>query len=271
MKAGVIGWPISHSKSPLIHGYWLEKFGLSATYEAIAIAPENLKADIERLVKAGYCGFNVTVPHKQAIMPLLDYIRADAERIGAVNTVVINPDGTLEGRNTDAFGFIENLREGAPKHDFKKAPAVVLGAGGAARAVVYALAEAGAPQIRIANRTLVRARELASAFKNCVAVDWEALPEAMEGAGLLVNTTSLGMKGQPPLEVTLNTLPLSALVHDIVYAPLQTELLQSAKQRGHTTVTGIGMLLHQARPAFHAWFGVMPDVDEALRAKVLAA
>lgn len=270
MKAGVIGWPISHSKSPLIHGHWLDKYGLAGSYEAIAIAPENLKSEIARLKAEGYAGFNVTVPHKQAIMPYLDYIRADAERIGAVNTVVINPDGKMEGRNTDAFGFIENLKEGAPDYDFTKAPAIVLGAGGAARAVVYALGKAGVPEIRILNRTLARAVELAKQFPACIAMDWEMLPEAMVRTELLVNTTSLGMKGQPPLEIDLTRLPKTALVHDIVYAPLETGLLRMARVRGNQTVTGIGMLLHQARPAFQAWFGVMPDVDEALRQKVLA-
>lgn len=270
-KAGVIGWPISHSKSPIIHGYWLEKYGLAGGYDAVPIAPEDLKREVARLVKEGYLGFNVTVPHKQAVMPLLDFVRADAERIGAVNTVVVQPDGTLEGRNTDAFGFIENLKEGAKGFDFKKGPAVVLGAGGAARAVVYALAHEGVPEIRIANRTLGRARELANAFPRCKAVDWEMLPEAMRDAALLVNTTSLGMKGQPELELDLTPLSTKALVHDIVYAPLETTLLKNAKARGNPVVTGIGMLLHQARPAFHAWFGIMPDVDDDLRKKVLAA
>lgn len=269
-KAGVIGWPISHSKSPLIHGHWLKKYNLEGCYEAIAIAPDDLPHEIARLKAEGFSGFNVTVPHKQAIMPLLDNISADAERIGAVNTVVISANGKLEGHNTDAFGFIENLKEGAKNFDFTKGPAIVLGAGGAARAVVYALVHAGVPEIRIVNRTQARAEDLAKAFPNTKACGWDELPKIMTDAALLINTTSLGMKGQPELEIDIAPLPIAALVHDIVYAPLQTKLLIAANEKGNPTVTGIGMLLHQARPAFEAWFGVLPDVDDDLRAKVLA-
>ncbi|NBX66735.1 MAG: shikimate dehydrogenase [Proteobacteria bacterium] len=269
-KAGVIGWPISHSKSPLIHGYWLDKQGLSGTYEAIPIKPEDLEKEVAKLKQDGFCGFNVTVPHKQAIMPLLSTISADAKRIGAVNTVIIRPDGSTEGRNTDAFGFIENLKEGAKNFDFQKGPAIVLGAGGAARAVVHALGLEGASEIRIVNRTLARAQELASAFPGTKAYGWGHLPNLMQDAALLINTTSLGMKSQPELDIDLAPLPTAALVHDIVYAPLNTRLLTEAQKRGNPTVTGIGMLLHQARPAFEAWFGILPVVDENLRAKVLA-
>jgi len=269
-KAGVIGWPVGHSKSPLIHGHWLQKYGIDATYVAISAQPDGLKREVDKMIADGFYGFNVTVPHKQAIIPMLDFVRADAERIGAVNTVVINPDGTLEGRNTDAFGFIENLKEAAPKFKLGKGTAIVLGAGGAARAIVYALGHEGYKDIRIFNRTLGRARELASAFPGAEGFAWDELPDHLPDAALLVNTTSLGMKGQPELNLNISTLSKKALVNDIVYNPLKTGLLVSAHARGNPVVTGIGMLLHQARPAFQAWFGVMPDVDAALRKKVLA-
>lgn len=269
-KAAVIGWPIGHSKSPLIHNYWLERHGIDATYSAIPVAAEDLKTEVARLKREGFCGFNVTVPHKQAIIPYLDYVRADAERIGAVNTVVVNPDGTLEGRNTDAFGFIANIRAGLPGMDFARGPAIVLGAGGAARAVVYALGREGAKDIRVFNRTLGRARELASAFPATTGHAWDALPDHLADAAFLVNTTSLGMSGQPDLEVDLAHLAPACVVHDIVYNPLETGLLKAAKKHGNATVTGIGMLLHQARPAFQAWFGVLPEVDAELARRVLA-
>ncbi len=270
-RAGVIGWPIAHSKSPLIHGHWLQKYGVEATYDAVPVPPDDLKAAVARLRGEGYVGFNVTVPHKQAIMPLLDFVRADAERIGAVNTVVLNPEGTLEGRNTDAFGFIENLKSGVPQgFRFDAGAVVVLGAGGAARAVVYALGQAGARDIRIFNRTLARARELAAAFPYATGYAWDALPDHIAQANLLVNTTSLGMKGQPALDMDIRDLPAACVVHDIVYNPLQTGLLLAARQQGHPVVTGIGMVVEQARPAFQAWFGVLPDIDDALLQKVLA-
>lgn len=270
LQAGVIGWPLTHTKSPLIHGHWFEKYGIAGTYEAIPVAPEDLKDRVKQLVDAGYRGFNVTVPHKQAIMEMMDFVHADAERIGAVNTVIINAAGKMAGRNTDGFGFRENLKRNALDFDFKAQPAIVLGAGGAARAVVYALAKMGVPEIRIVNRTLARANALAAVFPGCSAHEWDALPALMPDAALVVNTTSLGMSGQPALEIDLAPLPDNALVHDIVYIPLETDLLKAAKTRGLKTVTGIGMLLHQARPAFEAWFGVMPDVDATLEASVLA-
>lgn len=269
-KAAVIGWPIQHTKSPLIHGHWLEKYGLEGRYEAVAIPAEELEGGIKRLVDEGYTGFNITVPHKQAIIPHMDFLRADAERIGAVNTVVINPDGKLEGRNTDHFGFLENLKARAPEYDISSGPVTVLGAGGAARAVVYALIKAGAKTIYIANRTHANARDLAAAFPPAQAKVWDAVPDILAESTLLVNTTTLGMKGQPPLEIDLKPMPDNAVVYDIVYNPLDTELLRSAKRRNLKIVTGIGMLLHQARPAFEAFFGTLPEIDDDLIKKVLA-
>lgn len=267
-KAGVIGWPVEHSKSPLIHNEWLRRYGVKGSYGAIPVAPDDLGREIRRLAEIGFCGFNVTLPHKRAIMPLLDFVRAEAEKIGAVNTVVVTQDGRLEGRNTDAFGFIENLKAGAPGLDFKKAPAVVFGAGGAARAVVYALDREGVPEIRIVNRDMKKAQELTSLFRSARAYDWHAGADCLDGAGLAVNATSLGMAGMEDLDVDPARLPPGAVVNDIVYVPAQTQFLRRAAAAGYTTVPGLGMLLHQARPAFQAWFGVMPDVDDALKALV---
>lgn len=269
-KAAVIGWPINHSKSPLIHNHWLSRYSIKGTYEAIAVAPVALKESIQRLVDAGYRGFNVTVPHKQAILEHMDFVRPDAERIGAVNTVVVGADGTLEGRNTDAFGFIANLKLSAPDFNFRGGSAVVIGAGGAARAVIYALQKEGVDTIRIINRTLENARALAAEFPPCEAIAWDHLPDMTKDASLIINTTTLGMTGQAPLELDFARVKPTALVHDIVYAPLETPLLRAARAAGNPTVTGIGMLLHQARPAFEAWFGVMPDVDPDLVKMVLA-
>ncbi len=269
-KAAVIGWPINHSKSPIIHGHWLAQHQIDGVYSAVPIAPDQLKQGVERLVAEGYRGFNVTVPHKQAILDHLDFVRADAERIGAVNTVVINADGTLEGRNTDAFGFIENLKQGAGGNYNFKGPAVVIGAGGAARAVVYALQKEGVDIIRIFNRTPGRAKELADHFSPATGHGMDELPRLTRDATLIVNTTTLGMVGQPPLTLDFTHVKRGALIHDIVYTPLETTLLSDARRAGHPVVTGIGMLLHQARPAFQSWFGVLPDVDDALMQKVLA-
>lgn len=273
IRAAVIGHPVTHSKSPSIHGYWIAKYGLSGSYEAIDLSPQDLERGVRDLTARGYAGFNVTVPHKRAVMDLCAELDYTARRIGAVNTVIIGPDGALEGRNTDAFGFLENIRAAVPGFDFSAGPAVVLGAGGAARAVVDALVQAGAKKIVLANRTRDTAQELAQRCAcpcDIVVADWEYRHDVLEGAALLVNTTSLGMKGQPPLTIDLGRLPPGAVVNDIVYAPLETDLLAAAKTRGNRTVTGIGMLLHQARPAFAAWFGVMPEVTDELTERVLS-
>ncbi len=265
IKAGVIGLPIDHSKSPIIHTYWIEKYALKGTYEAFKVYPEHLEKKIETFINEGYAGFNVTLPHKQSIIEYCDTLDEAAQKIGAVNTVTIK--GTkLHGTNTDAFGFIQNIKKAHPNFDFTRGPAVVLGAGGAARAVVYALLKEGAPEIILTNRT----REKAESFKGKInIIPWEERESALEGAGLLVNTTSLGMEGQPALEFDLKTAPKGMAVCDIVYAPLMTQLLTDAQAEGLPIITGIGMLLQQARPAFETWFGVMPRVDEGLTKKVL--
>lgn len=266
--AGVIGHPIAHSKSPLIHGYWLEKHGIKGCYQRYDILPEFLEQGISDLVDAGIRGFNVTIPHKIEIMKFCAELSDEARAIGAVNTVVVRADGRLLGANTDHFGFIENIRNAKPDFDFSAGPAVVLGAGGASRAVLYGLKQAGVPKVTIVNRTASKAQALAHEF-GCDSADWEYLPDILNSCHLLVNTTSLGMVGHDPLEINLSFLPDNCLVSDIVYAPLMTGLLKSAEARGLDFVTGIGMLLHQARPGFEAWFGQSVEVDKALYSLVL--
>lgn len=270
IKAGVIGHPINHSKSPIIHNHWIAQHGLSGEYKAIDIAPEHLKDGVQRLIYEGYAGFNVTIPHKQEIFKLCAEVDETAQKIGAVNTVVIK-DGKLHGTNTDAFGWMENVHKNTFGADFVHRPAVVLGAGGAARAIVYALLEAGAQQIIITNRTADKAKDVAELNTDIVrVVPWENRSGILQDAGILVNTTSLGMAGKDALEIDLAFLPKDAVVSDIVYAPLMTDLLHQAQHRGNQIVTGIGMLLHQARPAFQKWFGILPNVNEELERKVLA-
>ena len=268
IKTGVVGHPIAHSKSPLIHNYWIKKYGLSGHYEAIDIPCAALEAGLQGLRARGFAGFNLTLPHKELVLPLCDVLDDVARAVGAVNTVVIE-NGALKGRNTDVFGFIQNIRENAPGFDFARGPAVVLGAGGAAKAVVYALLQEGAPEIILLNRTQDKAEKLSAANSKIKVQPWELRGDVLAGANMLVNTTSLGMQRSGALEIDLAALPVSALVHDIVYAPLETDLLKQAQARGNAIVTGIGMLLHQARPAFEAWYGVMPEVTPELRALVL--
>ncbi len=262
--AGVMGWPIAHSRSPRIHGYWLQEYGIDGAYVPLAIQPEDLADSFRMLPRLGFRGWNITLPHKEAALRLVDTATAAAERIGAVNTVTVQPDGGLSGDNSDAFGFTAHLNQSAPGWPSDR-PAVVLGAGGAARAICFALLEAGVPEVRIANRTQARAESLAAANgRQARAVPWDARTEALADAGLLVNTTSLGMRGQPPLPMELTALPADAVVNDIVYVPLQTPLLATAAARGLRTVDGLGMLLHQARPGFSRWFGREPMVTETL-------
>lgn len=269
--AGVLGWPVAHSRSPRLHGYWIDRLGLDAAYLPLAVAPEHLAQAVRALPRLGFRGANLTIPHKEAVLPLLDAIDPLAARIGAVNTLVIDEAGRITGRNTDAFGFLENLRRNAPSWRPAAGPATVIGAGGAARAVIAALIEAGVPEIRLVNRSRVRAEQLAATLGGPIHVaEWADRAEQLDGAALLVNTTSLGMHGQPPLDLDLAALPVAAVVTDIVYVPLETPLLAAARRRGHPVVDGLGMLLWQAVPGFEAWFGVRPEVDEALRAFVMA-
>lgn len=268
IKTAVIGHPISHSLSPLIHNHWFRKFNIDGAYSAIDIAPDALGARVSTLVDDGYKGFNVTVPHKQNIMDLCDELDDGARAIGAVNTVVIER-GRIIGRNTDAYGYIENIKQNAPDFDFTNKRALVLGAGGAARAVIYGLLNAGFSHITLCNRTKENAEKIAQDFPGVDVIDWDMREKACSDADFLTNTSVLGMKGQEDLTMDLSLLPADALVCDIVYKPLHTTLIGNAQARGLQTVTGIGMLLHQARPAFAAWTNVVPDVDEMLTTKIL--
>lgn len=270
--AGVMGWPVGHSLSPRLHGFWLDALGIDGAYVPLAVTPENAPDAIGALAKLGFRGLNVTVPHKITALNCVDTVDDLARRIGAVNTIVYDDKGHSHGTNTDGYGFIENIRQRAPGHDFGSGPAIVLGAGGAARAIVVALMEAGAPEIRVTNRTQDRAEALITevgADKIASVVPWERREDALIEGALLVNTTTLGMTGQPDLGTSLQKLPESACVTDIVYSPLETRLLADARARRNTVVDGIGMLLHQARPGFRAWFGEDPEVSEALRTHVL--
>ena len=270
--AGVIGWPVAHSRSPLLHGFWLREHGIDGAYVKLAVAPGRLEPALRGLAALGFAGCNVTLPHKQEAARLVDRIEPLAARIGAVNMVTVAADGALEGRNTDAEGFLAALAEADPDWRATSGPAVVLGAGGAARAVVAALLDAGAPSVRLLNRTRGRAEELAAALGGAVAaLDWGRRAAALDGAALLVNTTTQGMAGQPPLDLDLAALPRAALVSDIVYTPPTTPLLLAARAGGNRVAPGLGMLLHQARPAFAAWFGVLPEVTAELRASVEAS
>jgi shikimate dehydrogenase len=269
--AGVMGWPVGHSLSPRLHGFWLDRHGIDGAYLPLAVKPEDCEAAIRMLPKLGFAGANVTVPHKETAFRAVDELEPLARRIGAVNTLVVREDGSILGRNTDAFGFIENLRADAPGWSPDAGPACVLGAGGAARAVVAALVDAGVPELRLVNRSVERAERLAADLGGPVRVlAWDDRNRALDGAALLVNTTSLGMRGQPPLDLDLAPLPPEALATDIVYVPLETPLLAAARARGNRVVDGLGMLLHQARPGFAAWFGREPEVTPELRAFVLS-
>lgn len=268
--AGVIGSPIAHSRSPQLHGYWLRTLGLRGFYIPMDVARDDLEKVIRTLPRMGFVGANVTVPHKEAMMAIADKISDRATLIGAANTLIFREDGTIHADNTDGYGFIENLRHGAPDWRADAGPAVVLGAGGAARAVIAALTDAGAPEIILSNRTRVRAERLKEDFGQRVrVVDWVQAGNALDDAALVVNTTSLGMVGQPELRVPLDGLRKGQVVTDLVYTPLKTRLLLAAEQAGCVTVDGLGMLLHQAVPGFERWFGIRPVVDDEARAAAL--
>ena len=267
--AGVMGWPVSHSRSPRLHGFWLERHGIDGAYVPLPVPCGKIELALRALPALGFRGANLTVPHKEDALAVCDELDPLARRIGAVNTIVVGADERLIGSNTDCYGFIENLRRNS-QWKSGNAPVTVLGAGGAARAACVALLDAGAGSIRLANRTRLRADVLAEELGADVeAVGWESRNQALDGAGLLVNTTTLGMAGQPPLEIELSALPESAVVYDIVYVPLETPLLAAARARGNPAVDGLGMLLYQAQPGFEAWFDVRPNVDDELRQFVL--
>ncbi len=264
--AGLMGWPVTHSRSPDIHNHWLAEHGMRGAYVPLAVAPEALAQALRALPVLGFAGCNLTIPHKVAAMALVDSIDPTARRIGAINTVVVRPDGSLAGFNTDGFGYVQSLLHEMPDWRADAGPATVIGAGGAARAVLVSLLERGAREIRLCNRSEDKARALAAELGGPIqAIAWDQRHAALAGAALLVNTTSQGMGGQAALDLSLQTLPVDAVVSDLVYVPLETPLLATARARGNPVVGGLGMLLHQARAAFAHWFGTMPAVTPALR------
>jgi len=267
LLAGVMGWPVMHSRSPLLHNYWFQQHHLAGTYVPLAIPPAGLEAALRALHPLGFAGCNLTLPHKQEAMKWVDQADAVAKSIGAISCIVVRPDGSLAGTNNDCYGFIHSIREEQPQWRADAGPSAVIGAGGGARAVCYALAEAGAKEIRLVNRTLDRAKKIAEDFGGAIkALPWELRHELLDGATIVVNTTSQGMLGQSPLDLKLDRLPARALAVDIIYIPLETPFLRAARERGNPTINGLGMLLHQGRPAWRAWFGIDPAVTAELRA-----
>ena len=271
LMAGVMGSPVMHSRSPKIHNYWFAKYDLAGTYLPLAIGAQALRSALRALPALGFAGCNLTIPHKVAAFEIVDRVDPLARRIGAINCVVVAPDGSLEGRNYDGFGYVHSILEADPAWRAEAGPIVIVGAGGGARAVLVSLADQGAREIRLVNRSPERAQVLARELGTPITmVAWSDRHAALDGAAMLINTTNQGMAGQPALDLMLDKLPTSALVSDIIYVPRETPLLSAARLRGNRTVNGLGMLLHQARPAFHAWFGVMPEVTAELRATIEA-
>jgi shikimate dehydrogenase len=271
LLAGLMGFPVMHSRSPKLHNYWLTQHGLAGTYLPLAIEADGLRVALRALPALGFSGCNLTIPHKEAALGIVDRVDPLARRIGAMNCVVVAPDGSLEGQNHDAFGYIESIREAQPGWRADRGPIVVIGAGGGARAVLVSLIDQGAREIRLINRTPARAKALERELGGPIqALAWENREAALDSVAMLINTTSQGMMGEPPLELSLDALPATALVSDIIYIPRETPLLAAARKRGNPSVNGLGMLLHQARPAFRAWFGIMPDVTPELRALIEA-
>ena len=271
-KAGVIGWPIDHSLSPRLYRYWLKKYKVPGSYDAFCLQSSAITEFLKNKTEEGFVGLNVTVPHKQMVIEHLDGLSNRASKVGAVNTITMKKDGRLFGDNTDGFGFIENLKQNSTDFNATAGPCVVIGSGGAARAIVAALINAGAPKVKLVNRTRRNAEALADDIGGPIDVlDWNERHDSLADAILVTNTTTLGMVGKPPLELSLDLLPINALVNDIVYAPIKTQLLKNAMAKGNPYVDGIGMLLHQARPGFTEWFGVKPKVTDDLRRHVLCA
>ncbi len=269
--AGVMGMPVFQSRSPILHNYWIKKYNIKGAYGHFPVQVENVEAAVRGLSALGIAGCNITQPHKLMAMKMMDHLSPMAQRIGAINCIVVQPDGSLHGFNNDGFGYIQSLKDANPNWRADTGPIVVLGSGGAARAVVVSLVDEGAREIRLINRTRAKADELAAVAPHVVKTyAWEERHAALDGAAMLVNTTNQGMYGQPPLDIKLDALPKSAMVSDLIYIPLETPLLAAARERGHVTSNGLGMLLNQAIPAFEAWFGVRPEITEELRQAILA-
>jgi shikimate dehydrogenase len=267
LLAGVMGWPVMHSRSPLLHNHWFTTYGLAGSYVPLAIEPDALGPALRALHPLKFAGCNLTIPHKETALGIVDEIHPTAKLMGAISCVTVTRDGGLIGSNNDGYGFIESIVEAKPDWRADSGPIVVIGAGGGARAVIYSLAERGAREIRVINRTFARAKNLEDTFGGPVkAYMWDDRTKAVHDCAMLVNTTSQGMIGMAPLDMPLNTLSASALVADIIYIPRETPLLREARLRGNATVNGLGMLLHQARPAWKAWFNLDPQVTPELRA-----
>lgn len=270
--AGVIGWPIAHSLSPRLHGHWIARYGIPGYYVPLGVRPQDFESTFRTLPKLGFRGVNVTIPFKEAVLALATSVTDRAALIGAANTISFRADGGVHADNTDGYGFLHNLRAAQPGWSAAAGPALVVGAGGASRAVISALLSSGAPEVRIANRTRARAEMLRDHFGARVTViDWNRASDAAAGAMTIVNTTSLGLEGQADLPLRLEAAPRAAVVTDLVYRPLMTPLLRRADALGLAVVDGLGMLLHQAAPGFESWFGLRPEVDDDLRAAVLSA
>jgi shikimate dehydrogenase len=266
-----MGWPVAHSRSPVIHNHWIAHYGLRGAYVLLPVQPQNLEQALRALPALGFSGCNLTIPHKVEALKLVDRVDHLAARIGAINTIVVEADQSLTGRNTDAFGYIESLRDAQPQWQADTGPAVVVGAGGAARAVIVSLMDQGAREIRLTNRSWSTAYDMSKEFGEPVqAIAWEDRHDALAGAALLVNATNQGMQGEAALDLRLDQLPVEALVSDIIYIPMETPLLTAARRHGNETVNGLGMLLNQARPAFEAWFGVLPGITQDLLRQVRA-
>ncbi len=269
LMAGVMGWPVMHSRSPLMHNHWLAQQGLAGSYVPLAIRPGTLEAALRALQPLGFSGCNLTIPHKQDAMAIVDEVDDVARKIGAISCVVVRPDGSLFGTNNDWLGFIGNVREAVPDWRADAGPVAVIGAGGGGRAICYALEREGAREIRLINRTTEKAQALAAALGGPITVlPWAERHAALEGVAMVVNVTSQGMVGMQALDLRLDALPRTALVADIIYTPLETKLLAEARLRGNRTVNGLGMLLHQGPPAWKLWFGVEPKVTAELRAEM---
>jgi shikimate dehydrogenase len=269
--AGVMGWPIAQSRSPILHNYWIDKYKLNGRYVPLAVRPERLADAIRGLPALGFRGCNLTMPHKQYAMTMVDRLTDTAKRIGAVNCIVVDHDGKMSGTNNDGNGYVLSVQEVVPQWKPSAGPIAILGAGGAARAVLVALLERGASEIRLINRSLDKAERLAKELGPAIKpIAWDRRSDAIGDVALLINATNQGMTGNPPLELSLDRLSSSTLVSDLIYVPPETPLLSAAKARGNITINGLGMLLHQARPAFEAWFGVMPEITPDLRAAIMA-
>jgi len=269
--AGVMGWPIAQSRSPILHNYWIEKYKLNGRYVPLAVRPERLDDAIRGLPALGFRGCNLTMPHKQYAMTMVDSLTETAKRIGAVNCIVVGEDGKMSGTNNDGNGYVLSVQEVAPQWKPSDGPVAILGAGGAARALIVALLERGAPEIRLINRTFEKAERLAKDFGTAIKpIAWDKRADVIGDVALLTNATNQGMTGNPPLEISLDRLSTKTLVSDLIYVPPETPFLKAAKARGNVIINGLGMLLHQAGPAFHAWFGVMPEITPDLRAAVMA-